>query len=196
MASRYTLVRYRPDSLKDEWRNIGIIAWDAAIFCSRFAPDLPEKIETTARVVVGQAMQRLMALTPERRLNADRARVTLEHHDTPYAQIIFRNWVAGSTETAAELIDAVWDTFFGPQGGFGRWQWFPEFRDCEEMATSPDSGEVARIAALERRVLELEARAIWDAHFSLDFDQARERARARLEGAGLLRRSSAPSSGR
>lgn len=144
MITHFTVVRYRPNSLRDEYRNIGLVAWGADSSASTLLPGLPERLDARARDTIGRLRQHIAALGP-RWSDAETIRETLEGYDGPYSDIIFRVDRGTSIEgTPQEVIDALWPTFFATTNDeHGLWAWGPD------AARALTSGYIPLHAALE-----------------------------------------------
>lgn len=126
--TRFTLVRYRPDSLRDECRNIGLVAWDAHDFADRLIDGLPAELAEYARTQIARLRTEIASWHDDARIDQRVIRPILEGFDGPYAAVLFRHETGSSTRDYDLLVNfnEIWGWLFDKHTGdspYGRWVW-------------------------------------------------------------------------
>lgn len=127
MITRFATVRYRPDSLRDEHRIIGLVCWSRDGWADRLAPGLPLALAEYAGTTIAELHRRINHCLPEDRADAYTTRDMLERFDGPYAAVIFSS-SGSSIETPDETLASVWRWLgeHDERHSFGRWVWNTE----------------------------------------------------------------------
>jgi hypothetical protein len=147
MATRFTVVRYRPDSLRDECRNIGLVAWSRSSWAERLVDGLPSELAEYARFVMVELRARIAALPEQDRIDHAANTAILARFDGPYAGVIFRHELGSSIfdGDAEATLNHLWEVCFNRHDGYspyGRWVWSEspaEFAGAFIIATSAPS---------------------------------------------------------
>lgn len=89
MVGRYTIARFRPDPMREEFRNCAAVAWDAQNFLHARDWRVPSAHWRAIERAIEALRAGLWALAPIDRVG-DRALAFVAGLDTPYSSVYFR----------------------------------------------------------------------------------------------------------